>query len=130
MLTEDSLRDPYGTDIQLDSDGNIIILESNDVSLISGVANVLQAVDLRLSTQLGSMLRQTAFGLMAQPGVAGTAQALSYIRMSLGDALIKDPRISRVENAQVDITGDTIHAKVDIILVGREQSLPIDVIVG
>jgi nucleoid-associated protein YgaU len=129
IVTEDEARDPYGTDISIDSDGNIALLESNDVSLVSGVANVIQAVDIRLATEVGSMIKQTAYGLLAQPGLAGTSEAVSYIRMSIKNALIKDPRISQVKNIGVNLDTDAIQIKADIILIGREKSLPVEVIV-
>ncbi len=129
ILTEDELRNPYGTDIRIDQEGEIVVLESSDVSTTTGVENVLQAVDLRLKTEVNSMIKQTAYGLLTQPGLAGTAEALSYVRMGLKNALIKDPRIAAVSNIRVSIDGDTIRAGADLRLVGREQSLPIDVIV-
>lgn len=128
IITEDELRNPYGADIALDSDGNIIVLESNDVALVEGENNVLQAVDLRLSTQIDSMIKQTAYGLMSQPGMAGTAEALAYVRMGIQSALIKDPRISQIKNLQVGIDRDTISVTTDIVLVGQDQSLPVSVL--
>lgn len=130
IITEDTSRDPYGSDIRLDSNGNIVLQESNDVSLTSGVENVLQAIDLRLKTQVGSMITQTAYGLAAQPGLAGTAQALSYVRMGLKDALLRDPRISQVKNIKVGIERDQISISTDLVLVGREQSLPVSVLLN
>jgi len=129
ILTEDTLRDPYGADIRLDSNGNIIVQESNDVSLVSGVDNVLQSIDVRLKTEIGSMIKQTAFGLMSQPGMAGTSQAFSYVRMSIQNTLIQDPRIASVKNVGVQIERDALHVSADIYLVGRETSMPVDVLV-
>lgn len=127
IITEDNARDPYGVDVQL-VDGALNVQESGDVALIGNTENVLQAVDIRLNTQVNSMIAQTAFGLMTQPGLAGTAEAVSYVRMGIKDAIIKDPRIASVDNVQVSITGDTIQVSADIILIGREPSLPISVI--
>ena len=128
ILTEDTLRDPYGTDIKLDKNGNIVLRESNDVALISGVPNVLQAIDFQLRTVAGSMVTQTAYGLTAQPGLAGTAHAISYVKMNFIDALIRDPRVAQVKNVRVEIDRDAIHCGADIYLVGREGTLPIDVV--
>ncbi|MGH7238712.1 MAG: LysM peptidoglycan-binding domain-containing protein, partial [Candidatus Saccharimonadales bacterium] len=50
IISENVARDPYGTDIQLSGDGRIVITESDDVGLVSGIANVIQAVNLRLNT--------------------------------------------------------------------------------
>lgn len=129
IITEDTFRDPYGADIKIDSSGNIILRESNDVAIITGLANVQQAVDLMLSTLKGSMIKQTAYGLLIQPGLAGTEQAISYIRMGIEAALIQDPRIEQVQNLQVRIDrSDTFYISCDIFVVGQETSLPISVI--
>ena len=128
ILTEDVLRNPYGTDIRVDANGDIVVFESNDVATISGEANVLQAIDLRLKTEVGSMITQTAYGLVSQPGLSGTAQAVSYVRMNLIDALMKDPRIAQVKNVRVIIERDSLKCSAEIYLVGYEKSIPASVI--
>ena len=127
ILTEDTLRDPFGVDIRLDEDGNIVVAESNDVALISGLANVLQAVNNRLSTPVGSLIKQTAYGLGAIPGVAGTSYALSYLRMSYTASLLQDPRIERVENLKLEMNKDSVYISADLVLYGYDQSLPVTV---
>lgn len=127
ILTEDALRDPFGVDIRLDENGNIVVAESNDVALISGLANVIQAVNNRLSTPVGSLIKQTAYGLGATPGVAGTSQALSYLRMNYRASLLQDPRIERVENLQVEMDKDLVYISADLILYGYDQSLSVTV---
>ena len=124
IMTEDFVRDPYGADIRIDKDGNIIVAESNDVSLISGLNNVKQALDLRLSTAVGSMIKQTAYGLIGQPGIAGTELALKYVRMGIKAALMKDPRIEDVKNIYVTVDGDVVQANMDISIIGSDKTLP------
>jgi len=128
IMTEDALRDPYGADIRIDGSGNIVVQENSDAALISGVANVQQSVDMRLNTPLGSILKQTAFGLSAQPGGAGTESSLKYLRMGLTNALLQDPRIKSVSGIQIEMSGDQVRASMDIYLVGAETSLPASVV--
>jgi hypothetical protein len=130
ILSEDASRDPYGADIKIGDDGEIVLRESNDVSLISGVENVKQAVNLRLNTLVGSMIKQTAFGLSTQPGLAGTELAEKYVRMGLKSSLVQDPRISSVDNVHVVVLKDSVTASMDIKIVGYDKTLPIDVIIG
>lgn len=129
IMTEDIARDPYGSDFQIDDEGNIVIAESNDVSLISGLQNVEQAIDLRLSTAIGSMIKQTAYGLIGQPGIAGTDLALKYIRMGLKAALIQDPRIEDIQNINVLVDGDKVQANMDVYVVGYDTTLPVSVVI-
>ena len=90
---------------------------------------VEQAIDLRLSTTVGSMIKQTAYGLIGQPGIAGTDLALKYIRMGLKAALIQDPRIEDIQNINVLVDGDKVQANMDIYVVGYDTSLPVSVII-
>jgi uncharacterized protein YoxC len=128
VITEDAARNPYGSDIKIDEDGRIVVLESNDVALISGIENVKQAINLRLATEVGSMIKQTAFGLAAQPGLAGTTMTLKYVRMSLKDALLQDSRIEDISNLSVTSEADRLSVSMDISIVGYDTTLPVDVV--
>lgn len=127
ILTEDAARDPYGTDVKLDQDGNIVIQENGDLSLVSGLQNVQQAVDLRLNTVAGSMIKQSAFGITAQAGIAGTELAIKYLKVAIRSSLVKDPRISAVENMVVNLAKDVLGISMDIKVVGMETSLPVTI---
>lgn len=129
IITEDVSRDPYGSDIQLDSDGKIIIQENSDFALISGVNNVIQAVNIRLNTTVGSMLKQSAFGITAGAGFAGTTMAISYLKLSLKATLSSDPRIEEITNIAVDLGKDTITIRMSIKLVGTESTLPVTALI-
>lgn len=129
ILTEDAARNPYGTDIKLDPDGNIVVQESGDFALISGIENVKQAVDLRMNTLVGSMLKQSAFGLATQAGLAGTDMAIRYLKMGIRSAVAADPRIQSVSNIKVQMDVDRLKIGMDIQVIGYEESLPVDVVV-
>jgi len=127
ILTEDVARDPYGSDILLDSDGNIVIQENSDFALVSGLSNVQQAIDLRLNTQVGSMIKQSVYGIAAQAGFAGTTMAIRYLKLSIRSALIQDPRIESIDNMIVSLGSDVLNISMNITPVGTESSLPISV---
>lgn len=126
ILTEDVARDPFGTDIKIDENGNMVIQENNDFSLVSGVANVQQAVDLKLNTVAGSMIKQSAYGLISSAGQPGVELAIKYVKMSIRTALLQDPRIESIENLLVSFGehSDTLIISMDIGLIGVETSLP------
>jgi phage baseplate assembly protein W len=127
ILTEDITRDPYGTDIRLDQNGNIVIQENGDTALVSGLQNVEQAVDLILNTPSGSMIKQTAYGITAQAGIAGTDIAIKYLKIAIRAALVKDPRIASVTNMVVSLGSDVLNISMNINVVGIEESLPITI---
>ncbi len=125
IITEDTNRDPYGADIRLDEDGNLVVSASNDVSIITGLENIMQAVDMRLATIQGSLIKQTAFGILAGAGLAGTALTLSYLRMSIRSSLLEDPRIAEIKNLRISWASDVIQASMDISVIGYDESLPV-----
>lgn len=125
ILTEDVVRDPYGTDVKLDSDGGIIVQENSDVALISGVENVQQAIDLRLSTTVGSMIKQSVYGIVAQAGFAGESMAIRYLKLSIRAALIQDPRIESIDNMVVSLGSDVLNVSMDVGIIGAEAALPV-----
>lgn len=128
IISEEALRNPYGVDIQLDSNGNLIVGEANDFSTITGISNVLQSVNVRFKTLIGSMIKQTAFGLAIQPGQPGTALALKFTRIAIRSALMQDPRIRKVENVTVGINGDKVSVAMDLYLYEYDESIPAEVV--
>ncbi len=127
IMTEDTARDPYGTDIRIDADGNLIIQENSDLALISGIANVKQAVDLMLNTEVGSLIKQSAYGIIAQAGFAGSSMAIRYLKLAIRSTLIQDPRIQNIDNMIVSLTSDVLNVSMNIGVVGAELSLPVSV---
>jgi len=126
IITDNPRRNPYGTDIAISNTGDILINDQgNEFQKRSGVENVKQAVDIKFTTPVGSMLKQTAFGLSAQAGAAGDDLAISYLRMSMRSTLLFDPRIEEVNNMSISIDGGNINATMDLGIVGREESLPV-----
>lgn len=125
VISEDVLRDPYGSDLQIDNNGNLIVQENGDLAVITGVDNVIQAIDMRLMTDVGSVITQTAYGLISGVGIAGTTMALSYIRMNLKASLIQDSRIEDIKNIETIMNKSKIQIAMDVNVVGYDQSIPV-----
>lgn len=125
ILTEDFTRDPYGTDIKIDSDGNLIVQESNDVSLIAGIENVKQAINLRLNTLSGSMIKQSVYGIATQAGLAGSDLAIKYMKTAIRASLVQDPRIEKVENMIVTFDRDALKIGMSVKVIGINNTIPV-----
>lgn len=126
IVSEHSDRDPYGTDIRLDDNGNILI-SGNDFVLISGASNVYQWINMMLGTPRGSVLKHTVLGLSAAIGGAGDSMAYGYLASSIRITLQQDPRIKSVTNIIAAIDGDVMRINMNIGLVGFDQTLPVSV---
>ena len=129
ILSEDTARDPYGSDIQLDEHGNMVVYEGGAVATVSGIDNVVQAINMRMATQIGSMIKQTAFGMLSSVGYAGATYAIAYAKMNFQNALIQDPRVVSVDKVNVEFMGDGLQLGADITLVGRDTTLPVFVVI-
>jgi len=126
ILSEDSSRDPYGSDIQIDSNGNLVIQENGDFAKVSGIENIKQAINLRLNTEIGSLIKQSAYGIAAQAGFAGTDMALKYMKMAIRATVTQDPRIESVENIKIRLASDALTLGMNINIVGYEKSIPLE----
>jgi hypothetical protein len=63
-----SRDDNFGKDIALADDGGITLSAAGDVSVISGDANVGQAIQSRLSESIGNRIRLTVYGIKSGAG--------------------------------------------------------------
>lgn len=70
LVYSESLIDVYGSDIKLDEGGNPVIGESGDYIAVEGIANIIQALNLRLNQSLGTRLRLTIYGIRSSIGSA------------------------------------------------------------
>lgn len=96
-----------GTDISL-TDGNDLNLgEFNDYQEISGLDNISQAINLRLAEKSGARLRLESYGInMAEGGYDSFSMAIMLT--SVRETLLKDPRISGVNDFTARVSGDSL----------------------
>jgi len=125
ILSENIIKDPYGVDIRLDTNGNVVVQENNDLALVTGIENLMQAVNTILTTDIGSVLTQSALGLANVLGRAGTDATLSYIRMNIKFALLRDSRIEDVLNIRVVLADTELTLSMDLVVIGYSQIIPI-----
>jgi hypothetical protein len=127
VLSEDPKRDPYGSDIRIDSNGDIVVGEEGDLALVAGLTNLVQAINIRMQTSPGTLIRQTAYGLLSSPGDAGTEAALSYVRTAFRSSLIADTRIRDASNIRVVFAGGSVYLSADVDVIGLDRTLPVSV---
>ena len=107
-----------GTDILVDGVRGIVLNEDGQVSTVSGLENVKQALNHRLRTQLGSLIQHSdTYGLPSIIGAPGVGLSVSYVRISIANTLIHDPRVARVVRVNVSHEEDIIRVGVSIQLV-------------
>ena len=108
-------KEDYGTDIRL-KDGALVFSPAGDFLTISGEKNLIQAINLRLSEELGRRLKLTLYGLATRiGGYISNKMPIAYISTNLKDTLIQDPRILEVQDIRVWGEKDIIHMASTIV---------------
>lgn len=87
-----------GTDLQLDSTGDLNVSPSGDLALVSGIADVWQATVLRLLTTLGTYLFESGYGTTLRHGIGSpmTAQLQTQIQNQINTTVLSDPRVQQI----------------------------------
>lgn len=122
-------------DIALDADGDIPLTTNGDIKLSYGLDNAVQAIKLKIVTELGSLRYHRTFGLVNVLG--NKNQNIDDIRELLTQSIItqveSDSRFDRVEDLLVDYlvnnqTGQGVGAmaiSMSVRLAGGTQVIPI-----
>ncbi len=126
FILSEKTTDQYGTDMQLDSRRGFAIAENGDYATVSGLSNIIQAIDSRLNTKLRSMIKHTAFGIATIPGRPTNELAVAYTRSSLKASLFRDPRIAFVRDIGVTLREDGISITARIGIHGLDDTIAID----
>lgn len=109
IYTNPQIKDNYGNDIAIDSNGEINI-HLNDYTLSDGVENLAQAINCRLNTEVTARIRNLTYGIKANIGSNDIAKV--FVLTSINQTLLQDPRVKTVdsisfigkgENIQVDV---------------------------
>lgn len=124
-----STNDPervFERDVKL-TNGKVAVTAGGDFDVVSGVANLKQALKHRLDTPRGELIyHANAYGSLhwrligTANGPTASLLAAEYAKA----AVLADPRISKVNSATAEVSGDAIQASVEAEpIVGR----PVDV---
>lgn len=113
--------DPLGTDLALDSSGDLIITSQGDLATYNQTDNVLQMISTRVQTipstyifgnDLGSNL-----GTLVDEPITGALQTSAF--QYINAALIVDPRIIKVNNVNVQQGSAGLVASISVEVVGQ-----------
>lgn len=108
----------FGRDIRLD--GGLLVVESGDLALIEGEANLVQAIGHRLASHRKDLPQHPEYGNRAHELVGeGAGPTTNALAAAFFAACLKaDPRIDRAEGVTASVAGD--------ILTGSATAITID----
>jgi uncharacterized membrane protein YgcG len=104
-------RDNYGRDIYLDDKGYTAASTSGDYKLTDGIANLNQAILLRLRESVNKRIRLNAYGI--RTNISDPTAGVAYIISSIDLTVRMDPRVSAVDNIRFTGVGDGLHVTVE-----------------
>jgi phage baseplate assembly protein W len=118
--------DIFGTDLLL-AEGLLTAGPTGDYATVSDLANLVQALGIRLGTEEGELLRHPRYGnpLFKLKGEKASPVNLQYAR-ALGERTLRsDPRVARVPTITATITADAVTVEADAMATDG-RSLPIE----
>lgn len=105
----------YGRDIATNSAG-VLLVENGDLALISGLANLKQAIEHRVLSDYESLIVHPRYGcgLLAILGTKNTPAVRSLAKAALVDALNREPRLDRITKLRGFAVGDAIKFTLEV----------------
>lgn len=104
--------DYYGTDFQLDANGNLNI--SGDIQSVTGLRNVIEALTRRIETQVGTYLRNLDYGRGFYVGFPQKEFFLKMAKLKALEAVLQDDRIQSVDNVDFQIHNTEVLITIDM----------------
>jgi hypothetical protein len=118
-----------GVDLFVDESGDLQFTSTGDIQLRYGADNAVQALQLLLSTEIGSLARHPEYGIATGIGntnsnFAATRQKLAE---SVGTQILNDSRFDRLKTLEVELLGSASGYKIslEVILAGGNSVIPI-----
>ena len=103
-----------GSDFILSSTNDITLSADGDVSLVSGIPNVQQAMFLKLNVHRGELLLHQYYGLTDLRGYRTTALLAAKASAEFVDTLSSDARVGDIANSKVTINGDILNYSAEV----------------
>ena len=112
-------HDNYGHDIGIGENGKILVT-GGDLGVSNQEENLMQAVLMRLSTAVGTRIRNLAYGIRANIG-DGLSSIKRGVATTIEATLLTDPRISSIDNLSFSGKGDHLDVKITFTDINQSQ---------
>lgn len=103
----------YGVSIKLTSDNDFSFNASKRLELVDNVDNLVQTVNIILNTVEGEHPIVSNFGTRLQD-LIGRRVSDNFIKYTIKNALIKDPRVAEVKNIIIARNKNIVNAKITL----------------
>lgn len=119
---EDYYELRFKRDLEMGSDGDIIVDDANDdLRTEGGIANLKGALNRRLQIERGELSYHPRYGSLLQtlPGETGDVRLIARARIESIQAMLQDPRLSQLLSLTAEIDSDVMDIRAEISVEGR-----------
>lgn len=109
----------------IDQYGDLAVTNVGDFRLAAGITNLIQALTIKFSTQVGTSLLDPDFGLSVKPGSMVSDTSATDIYNEITGMITADPRFSGVSGLQVTLTPPNVGISLGVQLAGIQGVFPI-----
>lgn len=109
----------------LDPSGDLATTNTGDFRLAAGITNLIQALNIKFGTQLGTALTDPTFGLGVKPGTSVADITAPDIYKQIVNMVTADKRFSGVDGLQVTLNGPSLGINLLVQLAGIKGVFPI-----
>lgn len=121
VFNQPDVVDNYGHDLEIGENGDFNF-HNGDFLLTDSVETLMQGVINRLSTAIGTRLRDTVYGIRTNIGdTDNTIQIV--IQSSIEATLLADPRIKSVDKVEFNGSGDKLNVTVEFTDINDNQNV-------
>ena len=126
-LADDKLIEISKIDLALSTDNDIILDKSGNVALSAGMANLIQALKLKIITPIGSLIKHPSYGFAVPVGINTSAITVDLIKERLFDSIVSDSRFTSANNLNVSIFGPAAIINGSVNVKGLDGILPFSI---
>lgn len=124
--TGDPLTGISQVDWLLTDSGDVAINNFGDFRLSYGLTNIIQALKIKMTTQLGTVLLHPDFGIGLRPGMSISDITAQKIYDSLNSLIAADPRFQGLGSLQIQINGSTLSINMAVKITNQNGVFPIN----
>lgn len=115
-----------GVDLAISADSDLVFNNTGDLSLVYGIANAAQALNLKVQTKAKDLIRDPAFGIVEIAGKYNNSEITNVLlSMLIDNAISGDDRFDGIDGLGYTITNNSIFISVNVRLKGSSGTIPL-----
>jgi len=124
---DDKLIEISKIDLALSTNNDIILDKSGNAVLSAGMANLVQALKLKIITPIGSLIKHPSYGFAVPIGVNTSDITADLIKERMFDTIVSDNRFTSANNLHVSIQGPVATINGSVNVRGLDGILPFSI---